>query len=435
MRFCSASNIAPVEVDEAVVDRFMGYRAQSGRPADDAFRRLLARAWNTNVGIIQGWPARQLMEPPVKAAVEVAWEEFPAGLRRDVDQYLQGLTRVRRSRTGQRIRPLKPSTIRTRRAELAAAARMAVKIGVPIERLNSLSALLAPDVAEKILDAYWRRNGENPKLFTIDLARRFIAIAKETKCLDEAACERLDEMRRDLEDHRCGGLTDKNIALIRQVLTPGVWSRVVKLPLAMMATARSQQAHAPYRAAVMAQLAVAIAILSVAPVRLANLTAIRLGINLIKPDGPDSNYWLVFPDYDVKNRVKLEYPLKPYLTRLIDEYVHDFRPTLLRGRNEDWLFPGQRGGAKGKVSFSGQITERIYKATGLRMTVHQFRHAAGALILQRRPGEYELVRQLLGHRNVQTTINAYVGLENIQASEIFSKIVMEHMGDELEAAE
>jgi hypothetical protein len=26
-------------------------------------------------------------------------------------------------------------------------------------------------------------------------------------------------------------------------------------------------------------------------------------------------------------------------------------------------------------------------------------------------------------------------LENIQASEIFSKIVMEHMGDELEAAE
>ena len=119
MRFCSASKIAPVEVDEAVVDRFMGYRAQTGMPADDAFRRLLARAWNSNVGKIQGWPARQLIEPPVKAAVEVAWEEFPAGLRRDVERYLQGLTRVRRSRTGQRIRPLKPSTIRTRRAELA----------------------------------------------------------------------------------------------------------------------------------------------------------------------------------------------------------------------------------------------------------------------------------------------------------------------------
>jgi integrase len=203
----------------------------------------------------------------------------------------------------------------------------------------------------------------------------------------------------------------------------------------MMETARSQQSYAPVRAAVTAQLAVAIAILTVAPVRLANLTAIRLGFNLIKLGGLDSNYWLVFPDYDVKNRVKLEYPLEQNITRLIDEYVHDFRPVLLRGRNEDWLFPGQRGGTKNKTGLSGQITDRICKATGLRMTVHQFRHAAGALILQRRPGEYELVRRLLGHRSVETTINAYVGLENIQASEIFSKIVMEHLDHDLEAAE
>ena len=108
---------------------------------------------------------------------------------------------------------------------------------------------------------------------------------------------------------------------------------------------------------------------------------------------------------------------------------------LLRGRTDDWLFPGQRGGAKANTLFSGQITQRIYQTTGLRMTVHQFRHAAGAIILKHRPGEYELVRQLLGHRNVQTTINAYIGLENIHASEIFGKIIMKQMDDELEAAE
>jgi integrase len=435
MRFCSATEIAPAVVDEAVIDRFVAYRSRTGMPADHAFRRLLARAWNANVESVEGWPAHRLMEPPVKAAVELAWEDFPKGLRQDVERYLQGLTRVRRSRTSQRIRPLKASTIRTRRAELAAAVRMAVKTGVPIDSLNSLSALLSPEVAEKVLDAYWSRNGETPKLFTIDLAGRFLAIAKETKCLDDTACERLDEMRRDLDEHRQGGLTDKNLALIRQVLTPGVWKRVVQLPLSMMATARSQRAYAPAQSAVRAQIAAAIGILTCAPVRLANLTAIRLGTNLIKPGGLDSNYWLVFPDYDVKNRVKLEYPLEQYLTELIYEYVHDFRPALLRGRNEDWLFPGQGGQAKGKTCLSGQITERIYKATGLRMTVHQFRHAAGAIILQRRPGEYELVRRLLGHRNVQTTITSYVGLENIQASEIFSQIVMEHLSDDLEAAE
>src|SRR5258708_7820134 len=82
-----------------------------------------------------------------------------------------------------------------------------------------------------------------------------------------------------------------------------------------------------------------------------------------------------------------------------------------------------------------ESTARIFKATGLRMTVRQFRHAGGAIMLKRRPGEYELVQQLLGHRNVQTTINFYIGLANIQASEIFSEMVMEHMEDELEAAE
>jgi hypothetical protein len=242
-------------------------------------------------------------------------------------------------------------------------------------------------------------------------------------------------MRRNLEDERRGGLTEKNTALIRQVLTPGVWSRVVKLPQDLMSTARSQRSSAPHRAVVTAQLAVAIAILTVAPVRLANLVAIRLGVNLIKPGGPDSNYWLVFPEHDVKNRVRLDYPLDQYLTRVIDEYVHHFRPILLRDRNDDWLFPGQRGGAKSSILLSGQIKQRIYQTTGLRMTVHQFRHAAGALILQARPGEYELVRRLLGHRNVQTTIKAYIGLENIHASEIFSKIVMNHMGDGWERAE
>jgi site-specific recombinase XerC len=434
MRFCSSNGIAPAEVDEIVVDRFRAYRAQSGTAADDRSGRRLVRAWNANVGKVRDWPARRLIEPAVKTLTEVPWAAFPEGFRRDVDQYLQGLTRVRKGRNGRRIRPLKASTIRQRRMELAAAARLAVRTGVAIGDLNSLSALLAPDVAEKVLDAYWAKNGETPKAFTIDLACRFVAIARETKCIDEAACERLDQMRRHLEDQRRGGLTDKNTALIRQVLTPGVWSRVVNLPQHLMSTARSQLS-APLKAAVTAQLAVAIAILTVAPVRLANLTAIKLGLNLIQPGGPASNYWLVFPDYDVKNRVRLEYSLEPYLTRMIDQYVHDFRPVLLKGRSEDWLFPGQYGGAKSSILLSGQVTRRIYQRTGLRMTVHQFRHAAGAIILKHRPGEYELVRRLLGHRNVQTTINAYIGLENIHASEIFSKIVMKHWDDELEAAE
>jgi len=240
--------------------------------------------------------------------------------------------------------------------------------------------------------------------------------------------------RRLDEERPPEGLTEKNLAFLRKVLTPGAWGRVVKLPFAMMEEARRQR-HAPIRAAVVAQKAVAIAILAVAPVRLANLTSIRLGANLTKPDGPNSNYWLHFTPEDTKNNVRLQFVFKEYLTELIDEYLQDFWPALLRGRKEDYLFPGLREGAKGKISFSVQISKHIYNATGLQMTVHQFRHAAGAIILKNRPGEFELVRQILGHRSIATTMRCYVGLETIQASEIFTNMVVAEINHDLMTAE
>ena len=129
----------------------------------------------------------------------------------------------------------------------------------------------------------------------------------------------------------------------------------------------------------------------------------------------------------MKNRVQLEFPLDPTLTMLIDEYAHEFRPFLLRGSNDLWAFPGESGGFKDAKTFSGQISERIRKGTGLRLTVHQFRHAAAAILLKHRPGEYELVRRVLGHRNIQTTIRYYCGLETTQANVIFGDIVRKQM--------
>ena len=69
------------------------------------------------------------------------------------------------------------------------------------------------------------------------------------------------------------------------------------------------------------------------------------------------------------------------------------------------------------------------KPPDLRITVHQFRHTAAAIMLQAHPGNYEQVRLFLGHRSVQTTMNAYVGLDSIQASEIFAKIIEDSLGD------
>jgi integrase len=306
---------------------------------------------------------------------------------------------------------------------------MAIKIGIPVASLTSLQALIHPDVAEKILDAYWAKDGERPSTYTINLAGRFVSIAYAIGGLDEDALRLLKALRAALEDHREDGITQKNLELIMLVLTEGVWSRIADLPQQLMRQARLQRRHAPVRAAVLAQIAVAVAILSVAPIRLGNLAAIRLGENLSKPGGPQSEYWLKFPKYDVKNNQALQFRLVDFVTAIVNEYVHDFRPVLLRGSNADWLFPGESGGHKEKISFSTQIVERIEKSTGTRITVHQFRHAAGALILKNRPGEYELVRRMLGHRSIQTTIKFYCSLETTQASEIFTDIIRQKLNE------
>ena len=89
----------PKGSNEGVVDAFIDYRSRCGKPADDAFRRLMARAWNGNV-----WNDPRLAGAAShRAARQVCCRDrlggdFPEGLRRDIDCYLQGLTRIRRSR-------------------------------------------------------------------------------------------------------------------------------------------------------------------------------------------------------------------------------------------------------------------------------------------------------------------------------------------------
>jgi integrase len=428
MRYASGRGIAPSSVDDTILDDYLRYRAETTALAsDNTARRSIARTWNACVDAIKGWPIQRLTEPPVKTNVAPAWEDFPQGLRKDIDAYLAGLRKIRRGSGGKRIRPCRPATIRTRRAELIALARMAVRLDVPIESLTSLAALLHPDVVEPVIEGYWHKNGNEPKVFTIDLGWKLLRIARETGCLDQAAVERLDEIRATLEHYRHSGLTEKNLKLVRLVLTEGIWSEVISLPNMLMHQARHAKDHAPVKAALTAQLAIAVAILTFAPVRLSNLVAIDLGENLIKPGGLNSPHWLVFPHYDVKNRVDLNFKFDEALTQLIDEYVNEFRPVLLRRSNASWLFPGVAGEHKTANMFSTQITERIEKATGVRITVHQFRHAAAAFYLQHHPGDYETVRRFLGHRNIQTTINFYCGLQTMQATEEFGKIVRQHI--------
>jgi integrase len=101
----------------------------------------------------------------------------------------------------------------------------------------------------------------------------------------------------------------------------------------------------------------------------------------------------------------------------------------MKGKNHDWLFPGRSTNHKEKIGFSTQIVDQVEKATGMRMTVHQYRHAAAAMFLNHRPGEYELVRQLPGQKSIETTKRFYLDLETTMASEMYTEIVYRQLDD------
>jgi len=324
--------------------------------------------------------------------------------------------------SGRIFRPCKQSTIDTRRRELIAAVRAAVAAGIPLEELKSLRDLLRADRVEILIEYYWEKNGEKPTLYTIDLAAKLLALAR-SEVLSEVEIERLDEIRIALEQFRSTGLTEKNRKLIRQIAQSDIWREVVRLPHKLMAAARANRKTKPYRAAVTAQLAIAILILIRAPIRMQNLASIQIGLNLVKPGGLEAPYMLVFPDYDVKNGVPLEFAFDATTTAIIDEYIHQYRPQLMRCFNHDYLFAGEAHPQKATKTLSKQVSERLWKELGLEITPHQFRHAAAYIMLKADPGNYELVRRVLGHRNIATTRNFYIGLETLDATRLFSEMV------------
>lgn len=57
------------------------------------------------------------------------------------------------------------------------------------------------------------------------------------------------------------------------------------------------------------------------------------------------------------------------------------------------------------------------------MTVHQFRHLCAKHLLDADPGGYVSARQLLGHRNVKTTVNYYAGIDTRRAGRLHASLI------------
>ena len=117
----------------------------------------------------------------------------------------------------------------------------------------------------------------------------------------------------------------------------------------------------------------------------------------------------------MKNANDLEFPLMNETAELLEIYLVEFRPLLVAGPSP-FLFPGKLAHQyKGNGTLSSQIKDLVHAHTRLDMPAHRFRHAAGKIFLDRNPGQYEVVRQLLGHKDIAITIAFYTGTESAAA--------------------
>ena len=100
------------------------------------------------------------------------------------------------------------------------------------------------------------------------------------------------------------------------------------------------------RAALDVQIALAIEILLMCPLRIGNLASLNIERHVAFSRGPKSGIaHLMIPGEQVKNGEPIEVELPAETTKLLVLYLNEFRPRLIKEPNP-WLFPGRTGSPK-----------------------------------------------------------------------------------------
>ena len=426
LRFLSAGEIGPDRVsleDLLAFGRAMEedrLRRNPGKTWDN-----LVWTWNAAVRSVPGWPPILIPRACRRASYVLPWEAFPASLKADVDAFLR--------RQGARdyfgdgpARPLKASSLRTRERQLRLAASALIHRGVPAEDLRALADLVVFDRFKEALAFFLdRKEGEtSPQIgqvagFLRSVAAHWVGVDAET----------LQRMSKIVGNLAVGGrgMTERNRRRLQPLDDPETVRRFLALPETILA-ALARDPGAPRTKAIRAQCAAAIAILLVAPIRISNLAALDMNRHLV---GRGGRVFLVIPGEEVKNGEPVDLELPEATLRILSVYLRDHRPRLLRGVT-DALFPGEGGGAKKPGTLGPQIAREALRVAGLAINPHLFRHATGKIFLDRCPGEYEVVRRVLGHKSLATTTAIYAGAETRAAGRYFAAAL--GVGGEQDAA-
>ena len=219
-------------------------------------------------------------------------------------------------------------------------------------------------------------------------------------------------------------LTPKNKALLAELENEGARARLLCLPEMLVREVTAELAKGRRLKFVQAQIATAVDILLVAPLRPENLCELNWGRNFKEPEGPRGKLVIYIPkDATKSKRRDLTFEVPPELAKTIRWYRREILPRLGADLGGD-LFVSKGGGRKSQETLSQQITETILNKVGIHMTPHQFRHLAAVLYLEAHPQDFQTVSDLLGHSFAKTTL-VYAGSSSRRASRAYVTLVIE----------
>ena len=430
-RWCSLEGFAPEQVTDAIMDRFREAQ-ETASLIDDPKRRThdLTVYWNRAADALPDWPQQRLTVPDNPLYYTPGWDVYPASLRADVTAWLAYLAGGGGNDLLSELvprRPLRPATLRNRRAVLRLYLGALVLSGENPATMVDLRSVVTPPRARVALGFFLDRFGNKATYHIEQIARLALAIARHWVRADAADIAQLSSWTARLTPPR-SGMTEKNKARLRPFLNEEVYDRLVDLPRLLCREVERQQRRLGAPNAALAQqfqTAVLLQILLLIPLRLKNLTSLRIGTELVRL--PGGEMFIVLQEADTKNSIPFDAPIADEAAAMIGSYIDLYRPLL--GTAGDWLFPGRQAGrAKSHDAIRDQIVRAVAERCGLPFNPHAFRHLAAYMILKHDPAAYGLVQRVLGHKQLDTTIRFYTGLETPRALEHFQRLVLERSG-------
>jgi integrase len=419
--YCSTQHISPCDVDDAVIDAYDTFvRQQSFKTDPDRHQRDVCQLWNRAAEVAPVFGLQRVTVPSYAETYTLPWDALPASFREAADAWLLRMSQEADllAEDGP-IKPLRPASIKAYRYAIRQLVAGLVHGGWALESIDSLSVLIEPRAAETALRFHIDRNGGKTSTMISRLAHVLVLVAETAVQFSAEDRDRLRRFRRQLSD-RSYGMRPRPKNALRPFTDTANIEKILMLPQRIHDRLRRKQQLTLADARLM-QVALALELLLMRPIRRKNLVDLRLDRHVIRSG---RHTFIVIPADEVKNNVELDYPIPPESGRLLDFYIKRLLP-LFGPNRQSCLFPGGRAdGSRSPERFSALFIETIRRETGLYVYPHLTRHFGAALYLRQNPGAFEVVRRVLGHKSLTTTTRSYASFDDEAAVRMFDALVL-----------